>query len=902
MENLPNLLIVDDNEENLVLLERILEKLNLNLIKALCGAEALEKTRGMDIALAIMDVFMPEMNGYELAMKMNERTKERVPIIFLTANNLNDIEIIKGYSFGAVDYMSKPFNIDVLLSKIDVFLDLYIQKQTVLRDATILGKTSDDLRCANASLKKSEERLKDVIFSMADWMWEVDENGIYTYSSDHAITLLGVSSEDIIGKTPFDFMSPDERKRVWAIFSEIMAKKLPIKDLENWNIRKDGKKICLLTNAVPILDQSGNLKGYRGVDRDITSRIELDERLRVYQIELEMQNLELKQANEKAQISAEKYIDLYDFAPIGYFTLSREGKIDQLNFSGAKLLGKDRSLLIGSSIVFSITKNSLPVFNTFFRSIYKSSDTHFCEVELKENGIRPKYMHLEGKLVFDTKQCLINMFDVSERKIAEKELFQAHKLLDLIVENIPDMIFLKEAKSLRFVRFNHAGEDLLGILKDKIIGRNDYDFFPKEQADSFVEKDRMAIQKKKMIDIPEEQIQTVNKGVRILHTKKVPIFDEKGIPEYLLGISEDISERILADKILKLSEEKYRTMLNASPDGIFLIDINGIITDVSDKQFSDFIDIQEEDTYTELINRALNDGIVQNIEIGIRKKNKTLLVSEISATFMQGVDGKSYSFMLIIRDISLRKKAMTKQIHADRMANLGEMASGMAHEINQPLNIISIVMDKILFESAKTETIDIEFFKDKSAKIFDNIVRIRNIIDHVRSFSRSEEAYVPTAFDINVSIENAVSMVSEQFNHLGIDLTLQLEKNLTKILGNTYNFEQVIINLLLNAKDAVIEKKNKQPDFEEMVVGIKTFSKYYSLIVEITDNGDGIGNEDINNVMLPFYTTKEEGKGTGLGLSICYQIIKEMGGSIDIMSDGTNGTKIILKLDSQSEN
>ncbi|MGZ6220148.1 MAG: PAS domain S-box protein, partial [Syntrophales bacterium] len=122
------------------------------------------------------------------------------------------------------------------------------------------------------AVRKSEARLKDITFSMADWVWEVDENGVYTYSSQKGPDLLGRSIEDVIGKTPFDFMPPDEAKRVAAIFSEIVANKAPIKDLENWNIRKNGESICLLTNGVPMLDKEGNLKGYRGVDKDVTER------------------------------------------------------------------------------------------------------------------------------------------------------------------------------------------------------------------------------------------------------------------------------------------------------------------------------------------------------------------------------------------------------------------------------------------------------------------------------------------------------------------------------------------------------------------------------------------------------------------------------------------------------
>jgi C4-dicarboxylate-specific signal transduction histidine kinase len=236
------------------------------------------------------------------------------------------------------------------------------------------------------------------------------------------------------------------------------------------------------------------------------------------------------------------------------------------------------------------------------------------------------------------------------------------------------------------------------------------------------------------------------------------------------------------------------------------------------------------------------------------------------------------------------------------MVTLGEMASGIAHEINQPLNIISMVLDKILFETARNEKIDLGFLKEKSDKIFENIIRIRNIIDHIRAFSRSHDDYVLAAFSINSSIENAVSMIAQQYKHMGISLDLNLDEEIPQIVGNTYKFEQVIVNLLANAKDAVVEKKTKYQEYTGMNVGIKSYQDNKSIIVEVSDNGIGINDDDLNNVMLPFYTTKEEGKGTGLGLSICYQIIKEMGGTIDIVSSKKTGTKIKLELQLQKKN
>ena len=1164
MKSLPNLLIVDDLEENLYLLEVILRKVDVKLITALSGHEALRKTKGLDLALAIIDVRMPGMDGYELAVKINEkRPIDKVPVIFLTASYFSESEEFRGYSAGAVDYMSKPVDNHILLSKINVFLDLYNQKQTIFINALRLKETAEELSRANSALKKSERRLRDIMFSMADWVWEVDENGVYTYSSKRGSELLGVSHEDIIGKTPFDFMSPEEVRRAEDIFAEIMANKAVIKDYESWNIGKNGERICLLTNGVPIIDEKGNLKGYRGVDKDITERkcveaalqeseekyrnyidhapegvivtdeagrfLELNEaickitgysedellnlsvsdlltedslkmgdtflslvlssgasktelsfihqnrtvlwwnlsavkfsetrillfieeittrkkmegELISYQIELELRNKELTIARDKAEIATDKYADLYNFAPTGYLTLSASCTIEELNLSAATMLGQERSLLKGTNFGLYVSKDSLPVFNSFIQEMQASTIKKTVEIMLDTALKDQKFVLIEGKSVDYNQQYFLNIVDITERKlaenkigesesnlaeaqriahigswewdmvlntvkwskemfqvfdieeatydgdpqtllkilhpddiklftesmnsnlllgdrptleyrvihkdgsvhnvlakgrmefnqngqpvrsigtvqditertIAEKELRKANSFLDSIIENIPDTVFIKDASSFRYIRFNRAAEELFGITKEEILEKSDYECFEKDLAEIFNASDQLVVQSLAMMDTREIKIPTPVKGTRILHTKKVPILNEKGVPEYLLGIAEDITERKLAEHTLKVSEEKYRTMLNASPDGIFLIDFKGKITDVSEigiellgfdtkediigKHFYCFLPSKSKETILEIISKTMNEGIAQNIEMMIKKKNQISFLSEASSTLIQGADSKPFSFMIIIRDISFRKKMETKQIHADRMANLGEMASGIAHEINQPLNIISMVMDKILFETNKTETVNLEFLKTKSEKIFENIIRIRNIIDHVRAFSRSHENYVLTAFDINASIENATSMIIEQYKHLGITVTLNLDKRIPQIVGNTYKLEQVIVNLLTNAKDAIIEKKNNYEEFNELKISIQTYQENQYLIIEIADNGIGIENEDLHNIMLPFYTTKEEGKGTGLGLSICYQIIKEMKGTIEIMSNMSNGTIIKLILNIQ---
>lgn len=142
--------------------------------------------------------------------------------------------------------------------------------------------------------------------------------------------------------------------------------------------------------------------------------------------------------------------------------------------------------------------------------------------------------------------------------------------LDSVIENIPNMIFVKDAQDLRFVRFNKAGEDLIGYPQAAMIGKNDYDFFPKEQADAFTEKDRMVLKEGRVVDIPEEPINT-SRGIRYLHTKKIPLYDKSGKPLYLLGISEDITDkkeaeqqrlRLLAEQMGRAEAEKTAERLS----------------------------------------------------------------------------------------------------------------------------------------------------------------------------------------------------------------------------------------------------------------------------------------------------------------------------------------------------
>jgi PAS domain S-box-containing protein len=167
-----------------------------------------------------------------------------------------------------------------------------------------LAKEKTKRKEVEKSLKKSEEQYQDIALSSADWIWEVDKDGKYTFASGKVKNILGYESSELLGKTPFDFMPEDEAKRIGKIFKKIISEKKPIVDLENWNLTKEGEKICLLTNGIPMLSENSELIGYRGVDKDITDR---------------------KQAAEALKENEEKYRSLIANIPDISWTTSEDG-------------------------------------------------------------------------------------------------------------------------------------------------------------------------------------------------------------------------------------------------------------------------------------------------------------------------------------------------------------------------------------------------------------------------------------------------------------------------------------------------------------------------------------------------------------------------------------------------
>jgi PAS domain S-box-containing protein len=507
--------------------------------------------------------------------------------------------------------------------------------------------------------------------------------------------------------------------------------------------------------------------------------------LELKQLELNLRNQALVKAQNEIEESRGKYIKLYDFAPTGYFTTNKEGKIYDINLNGASLLGQTSQQLISSDFKKFLGDESRAVFEEFILQVFTGKKHAGCELILTQANSKSNYIFLEGALMDDKQTCLFSMSDISDRKEAQ-----------------------------------------------------------------------LALQE---------------------------------------------------------SEELYHSLLKTSPDGIIITDLDGKITEASNiaaellgnqelniegKYIGTFVPKTSLRSLAKIRANSLNEGMVQNIEIALKRLDQSEFIGEISTSQIRGNQAELKAFMSVVRDISERKLFEKQLRHSERMAGIGELATGMAHEINQPLNTISLSIDNIIF-SLDNNSLTEQYLKNKLNKVFDNITRIKKIIDHVRTFSRDQDDLILSDFGINTCIQNSISMISEQLAQKEIHLEFTPDESIPDIAGNGYRFEQVIVNMLVNSKDAIEERKRKNCHKFEKRIDISTSFSSLQAIVEIRDNGIGIKNEDIDKVLLPFFTTKAAGQGTGLGLSISYGIIKELGGEIDIQSKKEMGTTIQIKIPTQ---
>ncbi|MBT3388002.1 MAG: PAS domain S-box protein [Desulfobacula sp.] len=362
----------------------------------------------------------------------------------------------------------------------------------------------------------------------------------------------------------------------------------------------------------------------------------------------------------------------------------------------------------------------------------------------------------------------------------------------------------------------------------------------------------------------------------------------------------------LYDKYKK-SGEIYRSLFNNNPNPIFIIDHQTLeILDVNNRVVEEygyrktellgtsFLDFG--DKSDETIEKALK-GLVEDQSILFTKKKH--FKKDKSSFFVNvKVVNTTYSHRDVLiasaTDITESVEKETQLIQAGKLATLGTMAAGMAHEINQPLNVIQICSDLILKMIKKGLKIPDDELVIMANDIIDNVARAAGVIKHVRDFARQSERDLKKLI-INDPINDVFKVLGHQLTVHSVKVNLDLDPQIPEIRAEHNRLEQVFINLVTNAIDSMDEKAEKQDALIEKNLSIKTFVEEGWVITEVSDTGIGMTDEVKSKIFEPFFTTKETGKGTGLGTSISFGIIKDYKGTIDIITEYGKGATFIIK-------
>ncbi|WP_084184783.1 PAS domain S-box protein [Desulfonatronum thiodismutans] len=481
------------------------------------------------------------------------------------------------------------------------------------------------------------------------------------------------------------------------------------------------------------------------------------------------------------------------------------------------------------------------------------------------------------------------------RKVAEKEtlLVAQREEYRNLFQNVPCLLSVVD-RNYNVIRHNTKYEDHFG---GNIQGRRCY-----EINKGLTERCPVCpVEKTFLYDSPHVSEEFgLSKEGKTIHwiVYTAPVKDTEGNTVAAMEMMLDITARKELEFKLAASELFYHSIFEAIPSALFVLNTANLsIMNCNDavlrmygykpeellnKPFTSLFKEDEREYWT----RNLRTTHEINQTSQITKDGRSIFVSmRISLSTFE-----TYEVLIVsCSDITKRLEAEQQFIHASKMTTLGEMATGVAHELNQPLTILKSISGFLARKVGKGHYIDSEMLEEISQSISTHVDRAGKIISHMREFGRKSELKTMPV-QINDVIRRGFEFFSQQLNVRNISVEWRLQEDLPLIIAEPNRLEQVIINLLINARDAIEERWNgKEVKNGEKTITIETESSGAFVTTRICDTGFGVPSNMSEKIFEPFFTTKDVGKGTGLGLSISYGIIQDYNGTITAENRETSG-------------
>jgi PAS domain S-box-containing protein len=521
-------------------------------------------------------------------------------------------------------------------------------------------------------------------------------------------------------------------------------------------------------------------------------------------------------------------------------------------------------------------------------------------IEITLSGLRNKVLELSVSPLSDSRGKTVGkvilFHDITERKQLKEEIHASEEKYRSLVENADDIIYTVDLEG-NFTFFNNrASETITGYKVEDFLGINFREIIVPGEEEHVLRHGQKAYEGK-----PQRyEVKVFHKSGKILtlwHSLSPMVKDGKVVGFSI--VARDITETKELEQQLKESEEKYRALVEESENIVYIIqdgrlrfvNRHGIETSgyseaelcSADFSLGGLIHPDDHADVAEAFS-AISDKQADHVRLEARFVNRHQKVYDCIMTATSLAYKGKPAIMGVMVDITEKKQLQRQLIQSEKLASIGQLVSGVAHELNNPLAAI------MGYSQLFSESEDISP-KDRRAarKVFESSIRCKDIIQNLLSFARKREIE-QIGLDVNEILERAIELREYNLKSHHIEVLRDYEDGLKPVAADPQQLQSVFLNLINNASDAMYESAGKG------ILRIASRMDDDKIMVEFIDNGPGIPSEFQDKVFDPFFTSKEVGQGTGLGLSISYGIIKEHGGELILDTAYDRGTRFTVKL------
>ncbi|UMZ12777.1 PAS domain-containing protein [Pseudomonas sp. MPFS] len=526
-----------------------------------------------------------------------------------------------------------------------------------------------------------------------------------------------------------------------------------------------------------------------------------------------------------------------------------------------------------------------------------------------EPGVATRWYRLQGQaLGRGAQQRLVGfMLDISDIKNQQQQAAAAHARLDNLIASSPAVIYVQ-----RYVEgallpsfFSASLQPLLGWTLEDCNDGQWVQWIHPDDRDLYFQRCRQllregSVHSRYRLQDRQGNFHWVLDEARLLR-------NDLGLPVEAVGLWLDVTEATLAAEQVRQSEERYRILVEDSPAMICRYRPDLTLTfgnrplaaylecaaqDLPGSNLGQWLSAEQREGFERRLKLLSPEFPVSTAEISLQLPGREHAWWVWSDRGVFDEQGQLLEIQAVGRDNTEVRRSQQQLTQSAKMATLGEMATGLAHEINQPLNVMRMAIVNVLKRLGNGD-IQIDYLTDKLNRIDAQVQRAARVVDHMRVFGRRSEVE-QRPFNPAQAIEGTLSLMAEGMRGKGLDLRISELGFEVQVMGFVDQLEQVLINLLVNARDALLEKREAQNDFKPWIA-IHGQHDEQRVRLWVEDNGGGIDPRLLERIFEPFFTTKPVGVGTGLGLSVSYGIIENMGGRLSV-SNGQEGARFCIEL------